>query len=113
VNYRDLNKITIKNRHLFLLIKKILNRFNEIAVYTKFDLKNIYYKIRIRKGDEWKTAFRIRYSYLEYKMILFDFINIPAIFQTYINRALADLININYIIYLDDIFIYSFIYIEY
>jgi hypothetical protein len=52
VNYRDLNKITVKNRHLFFLIGKILDRLNGIIVYTKFDLKNIYYKIRIREGDE-------------------------------------------------------------
>jgi hypothetical protein len=52
VNYKDLNKITVKNRHPFLLMRKILNRLNGIAIYTKFDLKNIYYKIRIRKEDE-------------------------------------------------------------
>jgi hypothetical protein len=52
VNYRDLNKITIKNRHSLFLKKKLLDRLNEIAVYTKFNLKNIYYKIRIRKGNE-------------------------------------------------------------
>jgi hypothetical protein len=112
VNYKGFNKITIKNRHLFLLIRKILNRFNGIAVYTKFDLKNIYYKIRIRKGDEWKTIFKIKYGYFEYKMMLFNFINVPAIFQTYINKTLAEFININCIIYLDNILIYSFIYAE-
>jgi hypothetical protein len=52
VDYRDLNKITIKNRHSLLLIKEILDRFSGTAIYTKLDLKNIYYKIRIKKGDE-------------------------------------------------------------
>jgi hypothetical protein len=52
VNYKNLNKITIKNRHLFLLIGEILNRLNGAAIYTKFNLKNAYYKIRIRKEDE-------------------------------------------------------------
>jgi hypothetical protein len=52
VNYRNFNKITIKNRHSLPLIKKTLNRLNGAAVYTKFDLKNIYYKICIRKGSE-------------------------------------------------------------
>jgi hypothetical protein len=113
MNYRDLNKITIKNRYSFFLVGEILNRFNGIAIYTKFDLKNIYYRIRIRKRDEWKTIFRIRYSHFEYKMILFDFINVLAIFQAYINKILADLININYITYFDDILINFFIYTEY
>jgi hypothetical protein len=52
VNYKNFNKITIKNRHSFLLMGEILNRFSVAAIYTKFDFKNIYYRIRIRKGDE-------------------------------------------------------------
>jgi hypothetical protein len=112
VDYRDFNKITIKNRHSFFLIREILDRFNGITIYTKFDLKNTYYRIRIRKKDEWKTIFRIRYSYFEYKVMLFGLINAPAIFQTYINKALTGFININYVAYLDDIFIYFSIYTE-
>jgi hypothetical protein len=113
VNYRGLNKITVKNRHSFLLVGEILDRFSGAAVYTKLDLKDIYYRIRIRKGDEWKTIFRIKYGYFEYKMILFGLINVPVIFQAYINKALADFIDINYIAYFDDILIYFSIYIEY
>jgi hypothetical protein len=91
---------------------KILNRFSGAAVYTKFDFKNIYYRIRIRKEDEWKTAFKIKYDYFEYKMMLFSFINVPAIFQTYINKALAEFIDIDCVAYFNDILIYSSIYIE-
>jgi hypothetical protein len=91
---------------------EILNRFNGIAIYTKFDFKDAYYRIRIRKRDEWKTIFRIKYGHFEYKIMLFGFINVPAIFQTYINKALAGFININYVVYLDDILIYFFIYTE-
>jgi hypothetical protein len=106
VDYRSFNKIIIKNRYLFLLVGKILNRFNRVAVYTKLDLKKIYYRIRIKKGNEWKTTFKIRYGHFEYKVTSFDFANAPVIFQTYINKVLADLININYIIYFDNILIY-------
>jgi hypothetical protein len=113
VNYRDFNKITIKNRYSLFLVGEILDRFNGAAVYTKFDLKNIYYRIRIREGDEWKTIFRIRYNYFEYKVMPFGLINAPAIFQAYINKTLADLININCVAYFDDIFIYFSIYTEY
>jgi hypothetical protein len=112
VNYKDLNKITIKNRYSLSLIKEILNRFNGTAVYTKFNFKNIYYKIRIRKKDEWKTTFKIRYSYFEYKIILFNLINAPAIFQAYINKTLIKFININCVTYLNDILIYFSIYTE-
>jgi hypothetical protein len=113
VDYRGLNKITVKNRYPLLLIKEILNRLNGAAIYTKFDFKNAYYRIRIRKEDEWKTIFKIRYNYFEYKIILFNFINAPVIFQTYINKTLADLININYVTYFNNILIYFSIYTEY
>jgi hypothetical protein len=73
----------------------------------------IYYKIRIREGDEWKTIFKIKYNYFEYKIILFNIINVPVIFQTYINKKLINFININYIAYLDNILINFSIYIEY
>jgi hypothetical protein len=106
VNYRDFNKITIKNRHPFPLIEKILDRFNGAVIYTKFDLKEAYYRIRIKKGDEWKTIFKIRYGHFKYKMIFFDFVNASAIFQAYINRTLADLIDVNCVVYFDNIFIY-------
>jgi hypothetical protein len=78
-----------------------LDRFSGVVVYTKFDLKNIYYKIRIRERDEWKTVFRIRYSYFEYKVILFDFINAPAIFQAYINiNCMLNHLNANFFVIL-------------
>src|SRR6266498_646066 len=72
----------------------------------KLDIRNTYYRIRIRKRDEWKIVFRTRYNYFKYIVMPFGLINTPAIFQLYINRALVGLINIYYIIYLDDIFIY-------
>jgi hypothetical protein len=80
VNYRGLNKIIIKTRYPLLLIREILNRFNGVAIYTKLDLKETYYKIRIKKGDEWKMAFRTKYGHFKYKVISFCFVNISAIF---------------------------------
>ncbi len=72
----------------------------------KLDIRDIYHRIRIRKRNEWKIVFRIRYNYFKYIMILFGLINTPTIFQLYINRVLINLINIYYIIYLDNVFIY-------
>jgi hypothetical protein len=94
-------------------VKETLDRLNGAAIYTKFDLKKAYYRIRIKKEDEWKTAFRIRYGHFEYKVMLFDLANAPAIFQIYINRILADLIDINCVIYFDNILIYSINRAEY
>jgi hypothetical protein len=106
VDYRNLNKITIKNRYPLSLMGEILNRLNGAAVYTKLDFKKIYYKIRIKKGDEWKTVFKIKYGHFKYKIIFFGLANAPVIFQAYINKALTDLIDVNCVIYFNNIFIY-------
>ena len=52
VDYRDLNSITIKNRHLLFLIIETLNRLSEAKAFTKLNLKNVYHRIRIRRDDE-------------------------------------------------------------
>ena len=66
VDYRSLNAVIVKNRHSLSLITKILNRLNDFKRFIKFDLKNVYHKIRIKRDDEWKTTFRTRYEHFEY-----------------------------------------------
>jgi hypothetical protein len=107
VDYRSLNKITIKNRYALSLIGKFINRLFDAAIYTKLDIKDIYYRIRIRFGDKWKTAFRTRYGHYEYIMIFFNLINTSAIFQTYINETLKDYLDIFCMAYFDNICIYN------
>jgi hypothetical protein len=72
--------VIIKNRYPLPLINETLDRFSGARFFIKLDLRDIYYYIRIRRGDEWKTAFRTRYRYFEYLIILFRLTNIPAIF---------------------------------
>ena len=107
VDYRELNKVTIKNRHPLPLISETLNRLNEAKRFTKFNLKDTYHRIRIRKGDEWKTAFRTRYGHFEYLIMPFGLTNAPTTFQAYINKSLTGLIDNFCVVYLDDILIYS------
>jgi hypothetical protein len=70
-------------------------------------VREAYHKIRIAKGDEWKTAFRTRYGHFEYTVMSFGLTNAPAQFQAYINEALSGLVDISSIVYLDDILIFS------
>src|SRR6266536_5796036 len=107
VDYRGFNKITKKNRYLLPFIGETLDRFQEIIVFTKLDIRDAYHRIRIKKEDEWKIAFRTRYNHFKYIMMFFSLVNTSATFQLYINRALVGLINIYYVVYLDNIFIYS------
>ena len=80
VDYRDLNAIIIKNRHSLSLITKTLNRLNDFKQFIKFDFKNVYHRIRIKRDNEWKTAFRTRYKHFEYQIMFFELVNASAIF---------------------------------
>ena len=106
VDYRGLNSITIKNRHALPLISETLDRLVGARIYTKLDLKDAYHRIRIKAGDEWKTAFRTRYGHFEYLVMPFGLSNAPATFQAYISQALVGLVDTICVIYLDDILIY-------
>jgi hypothetical protein len=84
INYKHLNKIIIKNQYPLLLVGKFFNRLSYIKIFIKLDLCNIYYRIRIKKGDKWKTIFKIYYSYFKYLIMLFSLINASMTFQSYI-----------------------------
>lgn len=107
VDYRGLNKITIKDRYPIPLVDEMLDRLEGAKCFSKLDLREAYHRIRITEGDEWKTAFRTRYGNYEYRVMPFGLCNAPATFQSYIHEALKGLIDIYCIVYLDDILIYS------
>ena len=107
VDYRRLNSMTIKNRYPLPLIDEILDRLSGARVFTKVDVKNAYYRLRIREGDEWKTAFQTRYGLFEYLVMPFGLTNAPASFQSYINGVLRPYLDITVIVYLDDVFVFS------
>ena len=107
MNYKRLNAIIIKNHHLLSFIIETLNRLCEAKRFIKLNLKNVYYRIQIKRDDEWKTTFRTRYDHFEYQIMSFELINASAIFQIYINKTLRNLVNVIYIIYLNDILIFS------
>ena len=80
VDYRSLNKITVKDRYPLPLMGEIMDRLSRARCFTKLDLRNAYYRVRIREGDEWKTAFQTRYGHFEYLVLPFGLANMPAIF---------------------------------
>jgi hypothetical protein len=107
VDYRGLNKITVKNRYPLPLIPELLDRLSRAKIYTKLDMRNAYHRCRIDPPDVWKTAFRTRYGHFEYVVMPFGLTNAPGTFQGLINDALRDLLDICCIAYLDDVLIYS------
>ena len=107
VDYRALNRITVKNRYPLPLIGEIINRVEGAKFFTKIDIKDAYHRLRIKQGDEWKTAFRTRYGHYEYLVLPFGLTNAPATFQSYVHQALEGLLDQCCIAYIDDILIYS------
>uniref|UniRef100_A0A3P9HPM7 Gypsy retrotransposon integrase-like protein 1 n=1 Tax=Oryzias latipes TaxID=8090 RepID=A0A3P9HPM7_ORYLA len=107
IDYRDLNQITVKNKYSLPLINAALDSVQEARVFSKLDLRNAYHLVRMREGDEWKTAFTTPLSHFEYLVMPFGLTNAPAIFQNLVNDVLRDFLNRFVFVYLDDILIYS------
>lgn len=107
VDYRGLNLITKKDRYPLPLISDLLDAPGKARIYTKLDLRHAYHLLRIAPGDEWKTAFRSRYGSYEFKVVPEGLANAPAAFQRFLNTVFADMLDVNVIVYLDDILVYS------
>jgi len=107
VDYRALNKITVKNRYPLPLTSEIMDRLKGATRFTRLDIRDAFNRLRVAKGDEWKTAFRTRYGYFEYLVMPFGLCNAPASFQAYINDALREYLDEFCIAYMDDVLVYS------
>ena len=97
----------IKNQYPLPLITEALDQLSSAKIFSKLNIKNTYNQIRIEKGDEWKTVFWTWFGLLEYLILSFRLTNAPAFFQSYINQALSDYLNVFCIVYLNNILIYS------
>jgi hypothetical protein len=107
VDYRKLNNITRKNRYPLPLVADLLNCVQGCKHFTALYLKNAYNLVRVRKGDEWKTAFRTHLGLFEYMVMLFGLTNAPAVFQAFIQDMLHELLDISCVVYLNNILIFS------
>ncbi len=107
VNYRQLNEIIKQDSYFLLLIKELQDWLNRVKWFTSLNLKEAYYQVQMKKGEEWKTAFQTRYRHYEYTVMPFELKNAPATFQRLINNMLREYLDDFMITYLDDILIYS------
>lgn len=106
VDYYELNVVIVKNCYSLLLIDEIINYLNETKIFTKINIKNVYYWICIHKDNEWKTVFWTQYELYKYLMMFFKQINASATFQLYIHKVLHKHLNMFMIVFLNDILIY-------
>jgi len=107
IDYRKLNEITIGNQFPLPIQSDLLEKVREAKIFSKLDLRWGYNNIRIKEGDEWKTAFKTKNRLYEYVVMPFGLKIAPAVFQRFMNKIFEDLIDVYVIVYLDDILIYS------
>jgi len=107
VDYRALNRITVPNRYPLPLIQELQDRVQGAKWFTKMDLKNGFHLIRMREGDEWKTAFHTRYGLFKFQVIPFGLTNAPSTFQDVMNHVFSDLLDVGVLVYMDDILVYA------
>ncbi|KAL0164855.1 hypothetical protein M9458_040608, partial [Cirrhinus mrigala] len=112
IDYRGLNEVTIKYRYPLPLVPSALEQLRSAKIFTKLDLRSAYNLVRIRAGDEWKTAFSTTSGHYEYRVMPFGLSNSPSCFQAFVNEVFRDLLNRCVIVYIDDILIYSNSYPE-
>nr|GFA19937.1 putative reverse transcriptase domain-containing protein [Tanacetum cinerariifolium] len=107
INYRNLNKLTVKNRYPLMRIDDLFDQLQGSRVYSKIDLRFGYHQLRVRKEDIPMTAFRTRYGRYEFQVMPFGLTNAPAVFMDLMNRVCKPYLDKFLIVFIDDILIYS------
>jgi len=107
VDYRWLNALCVRNSFPLPLISDLITRLRNASIFTKIDLRGAYNLVRIKPGDEWKTAFRCALGHFEFNVMPFGLTNAPAIFQSMMTDIFRDILDIYVVVYIDDLLIFS------
>ncbi|GJX28246.1 putative reverse transcriptase domain-containing protein [Tanacetum coccineum] len=107
IDYRELNKLTVKNRYPLLRIDDLFDKLQGSSLYSKIDLRSGYHQLRVREEDITKMAFRTRYGHYEFQVIPFGLTNAPAVFMDLMNQVCKPYLDKFVIVFIDDILIFS------
>ncbi|KAL0534115.1 hypothetical protein IC582_028396 [Cucumis melo] len=107
IDYRELNKVTVKNRYPLPRIDDLFDQLQVATVFSKINLRSGYHQLRIRDSDIPKTGFRSRYGHYKFIVMSFGLTNAPAVFMDLMNRVFQDFLDSFVIVFINDILIYS------
>ena len=107
IDYRQLNKVTIKNRYPLPRIDDLMDQLVGACVFSKIDLRSGYHQIKVKDEDMQKTAFRTRYGHYEYTVMPFGVTNARGVFMEYMNRIFHAYLDRFVVVFIDDILVYS------